>query len=171
MKASKVISLSAVSTALATICLVLGSAIDLFSLSCLFMASLALMLPIAKGYKIGGFLAYIASGILTMVFIGIIPQVLIPYAMFFGLHPLVNHFQKQLKVHVIVATLIKAVWFIGTLYVMYFATKMFIAPHPLIEKYIHYVLIIGGALGFVVYDSLMVRFQKSINAIVYRLKL
>ena len=171
MKLSRVISLSAMSTALAVICLVFGSAVDLFSLSCLFMASLALMLPLAKGYKLGGFLAYIASGVLTLIFVGVIPHVILPYAMFFGLHPLVNQLQKQFKINVVLATVIKAIWFIATLYVMYFATTMFVDVHPLIEKYIHYVLTIGGAMVFVVYDGLMVRFQKSINAIVYRLKL
>jgi hypothetical protein len=171
MKISRVVSLSAMSTALAVICLVFGSAVDLFSLSCLFMASLALMLPLSKGYKLGGFLAYIASGVLTMIFIGVIPQVILPYAMFFGLHPLANYFQKQFKINVVIATVVKGIWFIGTLYVMYFATTMFVGVHPLIEKYIHYVLTIGGAIVFLVYDWLMVRFQKSINAIVYRLKL
>ena len=171
MKISRVVSLSAMSTALAIICLVFGSAVDLFSLSCLFMASLALMLPLAKDYKLGCFLAYIASGILSMIFVGIIPHVIIPYAMFFGLHPLVNHLQKQFKINVVIATIIKGVWFIATLYVMYFATTMFVDVHPLIEKYIHYFLTIGGAMVFVIYDGFMVRFQKSINAIVYRLKL
>ena len=171
MKISRVVSISAMSTALAVICLVFGSAVDLFSLSCLFMSSLALMLPLSKGYKLGGFLAYIASGVLTMIFIGIIPHAILPYAIFFGLHPLVNHFQKQFKINVVIATVVKGAWFIATLYVMYFATTMFVDVHPLIEKYIHYVLTIGGALTFIIYDSLMVRFQKAINAIVYRLKL
>ena len=126
MKLSRVISLSAMSTALAVICLVFGSAVDLFSLSCLFMASLALMLPLAKGYKLGGFLAYIASGVLTLIFVGVIPHVILPYAMFFGLHPLVNQLQKQFKINVVLATVIKTIWFIATLYVMYFATTMFV---------------------------------------------
>ena len=171
MKISRVVSLSAVSSALALICLVFGSYVDLFSLSCLFMASLALMLPLAKGYKMGAFLAYLATGLLTMIFVGIIPHVIIPYVMFFGLHPLVNHLQKQYKINVVLATLVKGVWFIGTLYVMYFATTMFVDVHPIIERYIHYFLTIGGALIFVIYDSLMIRFQKSVNAIVYKLKL
>ena len=86
--------------------------------------STELMLPLAKGYKLGGFLAYIASGVLTLIFVGVIPHVILPYAMFFGLHPLVNQLQKQFKINVVLATVIKAIWFIATLYVIYFATTI-----------------------------------------------
>ena len=54
MKYSKVIALSAVSCALAIILLVTGAYIEVLDLSCLFMASMALMLPLAKGYKLRG---------------------------------------------------------------------------------------------------------------------
>ena len=171
MKYSKVIALSAMSSALAIVLLVLGAYIEVLDLSCLFLASLALMMPLSKGYRLGGFLAYLATAILSLLLTGFRLQVIIPFAMFFGLHPLVNHLQKRYKINVIIATIIKTAWFVGTLYVMYFATKMFTAPNQLIEKYIHYVLIIGGIIVFFVYDWLMVRFQQSMDVIIKRLKL
>lgn len=171
MKYSKAVSLSAMSCALAVIFLLLGAYIEVLDLSCLFMASLALMMPLAKDYKLGDFLAYLASVILSFLLTGMRLQVILPFAVFFGLHPLVNYFQERLKINKILASVIKCAWFIGTLYIMYFATEMFTDTNELIKRYIHYVLIIGGAVAFFVYDYLMMRFQKYVNAIVKRLKL
>ena len=168
---SRVIALSAISAAFALVLLVLGSYIEVLDLSCLFMASLALMLPLAKGYRMGGFLAYLASALLAFILTGMRLQVLIPFAMFFGLHPLANDIQRKYKINVILATAIKAAWFIATLFVMYYFTSMFIVEHEVIKQYINYVLVIGGGLVFIVYDWFMVYFQRAINSIVARLKL
>ena len=171
MKYSRIIAISALSTALALILLVFGSFVEVFDLSCLFMASLALMLPLAKNYKLGGFLSYLATTILGFLLTGFRLQVMIPFAMFFGLHPIVNYFQFRLNFNKYVAVAVKTVWFVLTLYVMYFFTNMFISVHPIVEQFIHYFLTIGGAIFFIVYDYLMVKFQIGINAIVKRLKL
>ncbi len=171
MKNSRVIALSALSCALAIVFLVIGSFIEVLDLSCLFMASLALMMPLAKDYKWGAFMAYLATVVLSFFFTMMRVQVIVPFAMFFGLHPLANYLQNKFKINNILAFVIKTVWFIGTLYVMYFATKIFTAPNALIEKYIHYVLIIGGALFFFIYDKMMEIFQKAVNNLVRRLKL
>ena len=171
MKYSKAVALSSISTAFATLLLVLGSYIEVLDLSCLFLASLALMMPLAKDYKLGAFLSYIATVILTVLLTGLRLQVIIPFAMFFGLHPLANYFQRKLKINKILATAIKCVWFVGTLYVMYFATKIFASPNPLIEQYIHYVLTIGGVVAFIAYDMAMNTFERAIKNIVLKLKL
>ncbi len=171
MKYSRVIAISALSCALALILLVFGSFVEVFDLSCLFMASLALMLPLAKDYKLGGFLCYLATTILGFLLTGFRFQVMIPFAVFFGLHPIANYFQFKLKINRYLGVAVKAVWFVATLYVMYFLTNMFVSVHPIVEKFIHYFLTIGGALFFVVYDYLMVKFQIAINVIVKRLKL
>ncbi|MBR3865040.1 MAG: hypothetical protein IKJ19_08030 [Clostridia bacterium] len=171
MKYSKVIAISALSSALALILLVFGSFIEVFDLSCLFMASLALMLPLAKDYKLGGFLCYLATTILGFLLTGFRLQVMIPFAIFFGLHPLVNYFQFKLKINKFLSLAVKTLWFVGTLYVMYFFTNMFVSVHPIVERFIHYFLTIGGVIFFCVYDYLMVKFQIAMNAIVKRLKL
>ena len=171
MKYSRIIAISALSAALALILLVFGSFVEVFDLSCLFMASLALMIPLAKDYKLGGFLAYLATAILGLLLTGFRLQVMLPFAIFFGLHPIVNYFQFRLKINKYLAIVIKTVWFIVTLFIMYFFTNMFVSVSPLVERYIYYFLIIGGAVFFVIYDYLMVKFQIGINAIVKRLKL
>lgn len=171
MKISKVISLSAVSAAFAVLFLILGTFVEVLDLSCLFMASLALMLPLAKEYRLGGFLAYLAAAILGMILTGFRFQVIAPFAMFFGLHPLVNDLIRKYHINVVIATIVKAVWFVGTLYVMYFLTTMFVGIPDFIENNIHWFLIIGGVITFLIYDFFICHFQKAVNAIVKRLKL
>lgn len=171
MKYSKVIALSAITTAFCTILLVFGAIVEVFDLSCLFMASLVIMIPLTKGYKLGAFLSYLASVLLGFILTGARFQILIPFTMFFGLHPIVNYLQKQFKINKILATALKAVWFVATLFITYYFTKMFIVEHEIIEKYINWVILIGGTIVFLIYDPLMDKFQESLVKIVARLKL
>lgn len=171
MKYSKVIALSAVATAFCAIFLVFGAYVEVFDLSCLFMASLAIMIPLAKGYKLGAFLTYLASVLLGFILTGARFQILIPFAMFFGLHPIANYIQKQYKINTVLAIAIKTVWFVGTLFVTYYFTKMFVVEHEIIEKYINWIIVIGGGLFFLVYDFFMAAFQRSFDKLVDRLKL
>ncbi len=171
MKTSKVVALSAITTAFCILLLTFGAYVEVFDLSCLFMASLALMLPLTKGYKLGGFLSYLASVILGFILTGARFQILIPFTMFFGLHPLANYLQKQYKINAFLATVIKTVWFVATLFITYYFTKMFIVEHETVEKYINWIILIGGSVVFLIYDRLMYAFQRSLEKIISRLKL
>ena len=167
---SRGIALSAVSAAFAVIFLVLGAYIDVLDISCLFMASLALMLPLTKGFYLGAFLAYIASGILGFVLTGTF-RLILPFAAFFGLHPIVNQLQKKFGINRWLALAIKTLWFAGVMALCYFFTSMFVFENEFLKTYGVYIVIIGGALIFPFYDAIMTRFQYSVNAIVAQLKL
>ena len=65
MKPSKIISLSAVTTALAVIFLAVGAYVDVMDLSCLFMSSLMIMLPLSKKSVKSALFSYGATAILT----------------------------------------------------------------------------------------------------------
>lgn len=164
------IALSAITTALSVIFIVIGAFIETFDLSCLFMASVCLMLPLSKNMRLGAFLSYIATAILSFIFSGVRFQILIPYVMFFGLHPIFNEIVVYKKWNKFLAFLIKAVWFIGTLFVTYYFTSMFIFENEIILKYINIVLPIGGLIVFVIYDFVMLRFQVMTRAIIERFK-
>lgn len=170
MKYSKVIALSAVSAAMCLILLVLGAFIDVLDLSCLFLASLVIMIPLSKGYALGAFMAYLASALLGLLLTGKI-QIILPFAMFFGLHPVVNYLQLKHKVNKVLATIVKAAWFIGTLFAAYYLTTLFVVETEWIKQYIVPIIIAGGAVFFVVYDVFMFKFQDAMNGIVKRLKL
>ena len=113
------IALSALACAIATIFLTVGiySAVLLFT-GYLF-ACIALMLPLAKQSYRGYILAYLATCILALIFnvAGFID--LLPFIMFFGLHPLVNELQLKTRINRWVAFGIKAVWFDATLWVIW----------------------------------------------------
>lgn len=170
MKYSKIIALSAISSALCLILLVLGAFVEVFDLSCLFLASIVIMIPLSKGYALGAFLSYMASGLLGLLLTGKF-QIIIPFAMFFGLHPIVNFLQEKYKINKILALVVKAAWFIGTLFVTYYFTTLFVVETEWIKQYIVPIILMGGAAFFVFYDFFMFKFQEGVNNIVKRLKL
>ena len=101
---------------------------------------------------------------------------MIIYALFFGLHPTVNYFFREKKLNVVLATLIKTVWFVGVLILIYnlFTDFLFDASFlqkEWVKKYIYLILTGGGAVGFILYDFLMVRFQRLVDIQVSRMKL
>ena len=110
------IALSAVSCALATVFMSLGINIPVLMLTGYVFASVALMLPLAKDFRPGGFLAYVATSLLCLAFGGIaFFYRLFPFVAFFGLHPLVNSLQRKYNVKKWLVLPLKAVWFDGVL--------------------------------------------------------
>ena len=70
------------------------------------------MIPLSKGFYVGDALAYAGTCILT-VLLGAIGQawLLVPFIMFFGLHPLLNALQLRFNVNRWIACAVKALWF------------------------------------------------------------
>jgi len=171
MKQSKAIVLSAISAAVATLLLLAGAFFEVLDLSCLFLASLALMVPLAKDDRTGSFLAYLASAILGFILTGMRLQIMLPYALFFGLHPIVNDWLGCKKIKTVPAVALKALWFVGAALIVYYFTTFFVVENPTVKKYIVPIIIVGGAIFFVFYDFVMRRMQKSLRIIIERLKL
>jgi hypothetical protein len=163
------IALSALACAAATIMLTVGvySAILLFT-GYLF-AGIALMMPLAKKSYAGFALAYAATCILSLIFNAARFFDLLPFIMFFGLHPLVNELQLKIKINRWLACGIKALWFDGTMYVIWRFVFGMTATIPLIDQYIIPILLIGGTLFFVPYDYLMYQWRGAMNTLVKRI--
>lgn len=174
MNKSKTIALCAVSTAFALVFLTIGAYVPDLDLSCIFMASLCMMLPLTKQSVKGAFLTYLATVLLSFLLTGVRLQVIIPFAMFFGIHPIINDivFTKTKKKYTkILLFFVKALWFIGTLYVTYYFTQMFVGINEKIAKYIEIIIPTVGFLFFIAYDFIMIRFQITANILIQRLKL
>lgn len=174
------ISLSALSCALAVGVLSLGIVAGDYFLGLWYMiAILALMLPLSKQFILGGFLAYAGTCILALV-LGAAAQFwkLVPFIMFFGLHPLANCLQTKYKINFFLALAVKAVWFDCTLicgYFLVFGGAMggsFLpeAFYEMVNKYIYLFIFTLGTLVFVVYDWLIFRCQITVNKLVRRIK-
>ena len=178
MKNAKIIALSAVTTALATVFLVIGNWFPTFSLSGAFMASVVMMMPLAKKTYKGAILSYLATILLTGVFSGFFTRwdALFPFALFSGLHPIVNYFffERSFSNKIaakILFIIVKDIWFVGVLIATHFLFEVYTGEVEFIRKYIVPILLIGGALIFPFYDYIMTRFQQMINVIIIRFKL
>ena len=92
------IALSALACAIATIFLTIGVYSEILLFTGYLLASVALMLPLAKQSIRGYLLAYIATCLLSLLFnIGRFFD-LLPFIAFFGLHPLINELQLKIKI-------------------------------------------------------------------------
>lgn len=163
------VALSALACALATIMLTVGmySAILLFT-GYLF-GCIALMMPLAKKSYTGYALAYIATCLLSLIFNAAGFFDLLPFILFFGLHPLVNELQLKIKINRWLACGIKALWFDGTMYLIWKFVFGMTTTIPIIDQYILPVILIGGTLFFVVYDNMMYKWRYAVNTLVSRI--
>lgn len=173
------IALSALSCAVAVLSLWLGT-LNPYLLSLGYLAGIiALMLPLTKGFFMGDFLAYVGTVILTLL-LGALSQFwkLVPFIMFFGLHPLANSFQVRFNINKWLSYIIKAVWFDCTLLAGYFLVfNGFVGfsylPAQFAEvfnKYIYAFIFTLGTAIFYVYDFLAFRCQIALNALMDRIR-
>lgn len=171
MKNSKTIALAGLTTALSLILLAFGTYIETFDLSCLFLASLIIMLPLAKQNFKTSILCYLAVSLLSLIFTASVGRfsVTILYVSLFGIYPIALYFEKSKNINTILAYAIKGIWFVGVCFLTYYALKFFVAPNAFIEKYIIYFLIFGGLIIFVLFDFMMKRFQKITDIMVKKL--
>lgn len=175
------IALSGISCAVAVLFLSLGIMTGVNSLTAVgyFVAVIALMLPLSKQFFLGAFLAYFGTLILTIA-LGAAVQFwkLVPFAMFFGLHPIANALQIRFKVNKWLALAVKAVWFDCTLIVGYYlvfggllgGSLLPQSVYDVLNKYIFvFIFTLGTAICFV-YDYLAFKCQIAINLLIQRIK-
>lgn len=177
MKNSKLIALSAIATAFSIVFMTLGAIIPALDYSGIFMASLCVMLPLAKKSAKAGFLTYGATLCLACILVGATTarwEIIVVYALFFGLHPTINYIFREKNFNKILALVIKTVWFIGVMLLVYNVFTDFLFDESFLQKewvkkYIYLILVVGGGALFVVYDFLIIRLQRSADVIVARL--
>ena len=173
------IALSGISCAAAVVFLSLGIISIYFVVTGYMLAIFALMVPLSKNFYLGDFLAYIGTCILTVIF-GAVAGFwdLVPFIMFFGLHPLINALQKKFNINKWLAFAIKAVWFDATLIVAYFiifggiigGTFLPDEVYRVINDYIYLFIFTLGTAFFILYDYLIFKCQIAINIIVGKIK-
>jgi hypothetical protein len=171
------ITLSAVSCALAVVFLYVGTFNTYILATSYLLAEIMLMLPLSKQFYAGDALAYLGTCILTII-LGAVGRiwVLVPFIIFFGLHPLANALQLRFNINKWIALVVKAVWFDLTLwaaYVLIYGSSIGNPSSPvydLINNYILLIIFVGGSLIFWLYDYLMFKCQMAVNAIVYRIR-
>ncbi len=171
MKNGKLIALSAVSTALGVVFLIIGAYFQTLDLSCLFMASLTVMLPLSKNSVKGAFLTYGATSILAFIFAVNRFHLSLLYLLFFGLHPIINYFHLKYGKKAWFLYLVKGALFLTACYLMVYAFTMFIVTNEIINQILPVFVFVVGTLFFIAYDLVMIRFQNKSSAIIKRLGL
>ncbi len=163
------IALSGLSCALSTILLIVGVYSEILLFSAYLFGCVALMLPLAKKSYWGYILSYAGTCILTTLFASARFFDFLPFIVFFGLHPLVNELQLKTKINRWVACLVKAVWFDGTMYLIWRFVFSAVTGFTFLDEYILPILLVGGTLFFVLYDYLMYKWRANINVMVARI--
>ena len=89
--------------------------------------------------------------------------------MFFGLHPLINELQLKTKINRWVACFVKALWFDGTMYVIWRFVFAVTTGITFLDQYILPIILIGGTAFFVFYDYAMYKWRAGVNVLVARI--
>ncbi len=166
------IALAAIAAAVAAGFLMLGTVGPFLLAAGYLCAAFAIMIPLSKDFLRSALLCFVAAGLIALP-LGL--WKIVPYAVFFGLHPIVNYLQKKyvnklpLKA---VCEAVKAIWFVFSMWLSYFIlTRMSGMVFPdYIEKYFYIILFVGGTLFFIAYDFMMFQCQKSANLAIRRIR-
>lgn len=165
------IALSAVSAALAAVFMIIGLNVPFTFIVGYVFAGVALMLPLAKNFRAGGFLAYAAASLLCLPLGGIANFYKhFPFIVFFGLYPVATSLQEKWKIGRWVAFPVKAVWFDGMLCATWaLFSEMFALPFDWMRDWIWLILIVGGTAVFFLYEWMMYEAKKLVSLYVSKI--
>ena len=170
MGKSRVIALSGISSALCLVFIVLGSYVPLLGYSCLIFASVALLLPLYKNSLVGGALAYLSSSMLAFLLAGFKLDIVLGFALFFGLYPIVDFLAHKFKLNKWLALVIKIIIFNISFVVLYKFTFLFVIEIEFLQDNF-IILILAFTLLFVLYDFLMKNVRLYFFRVLNRLKI
>lgn len=165
------IALSAIAAAIATLFLSLGVLSPFLLATGYIMGCFAMMLPLSRQFYWGDILAYAAAVILSLLLGGMaFFWRLLPFILFFGLHPLVNSLQVKYGWNRWIAFLCKAIWFDGAAYLVWRFVFEMTTNFAWVDEHILWVIVIGGTLFFYIYDRMIFQCQNSVNILVHKIK-
>ena len=130
MKRSYQVALGGVTCALGVIFMVLSYYFQIGDLPLMALSSLMLLMPLKKGmFKTAG-LCYVAVSLLTFLLTGNFVAI-IPYLVFFGLHPIEIALFDRYRVHRVLQALIKLIHCNAALFVIFTFTTIFVTTRRL----------------------------------------
>jgi hypothetical protein len=162
------VALSALSCALVVIFLTVGSYSEILLFTGYLFASVALMLPLSNGSYKGYVFAYLGGCALGFIFNSARMIDLLPFVVFFGLHPLVNELQLKIKINRWLACAIKALWFDITMYLTWTFVFEMTTSIAWVNEYVFWIILGLGSVFFVFYDYISYQARAVVNTTVYR---
>ena len=163
------IALSAMACAIATLSLTVGVYSEILLFTAYMVGCIALMIPLSKQSYRGYFLAYLATCLLSLLFNAARFYDVLPFIIFFGLHPVVNELQLKIKINRWVACAIKALWFDGAMYIVWRFVFAMTTSFAFVDAYIIPILLLFGSAFFVIYDYVTYRCRGVVNELVHRI--
>ena len=173
------IALAAIACAVAAIALTLGCYVDFLLAAGYLIAVFALMIPLAKGQILGYCLAFAGAVILSFLFTGFVLGIMqiLPFLVFFGLHPLANYLQKKYvgkPLWHVVVFLVKAVWFDLSLWLAWVVLDEFLGLsamtwYDFVAQHFYLILFVGGTAVFALYDYMIFLCQNAADGAVRRI--
>lgn len=160
MKTSRRIALSGIASALSTMFLIVSVYIPLMDMSCMVLASLSLLIPIAKNDYFGASLAYLSASILGLLTTGNVLGIL-PYVIFFGLHPILVSLVIKWHLPVILQLVIKLVFANLAIFLAWRFLGLVLVISEF--EFPYWLIALVGSLGFILYDWLIVRLKMIFN--------
>ncbi len=156
---SKVIALSAISSAIIALLLTLGAYIEFIDLITLVFASILVILPLYYRSYLGSVLCFLSGGLLAFLFSGFnILSIIFPaYFGFMGIYPIVKFRLMQKNFNKIATIVLGALWCLACFYGVYYyyifvANGIFDGLPEILLKYIVYLVGIVGVVFYFVYD-------------------
>lgn len=136
---SRLIALSAISSAMTAIILTLGAYVQLIDVFTIVAASIFVTLPLYYNSFKASLLTYLAGGVIAFMISGFnyLSIVFPSYFLFFGVSPIVQHaFMQKGKTAKILGTILSMVWFIAIAFGLYFFYTGLIGPLSDFPKWI-----------------------------------
>ena len=173
------LALSGISCAVAVLFLSLGILSGWLLATGYFIGVLAVMLPLSRDFYKGAFLSYAGACVLTII-MGAAAKFwdLVPFIMFFGLHPIISALIKKIKNGFWFFLPVKALWFDAMLIVGYYLVFGGVMGGTLFPEHVYEVInnyffllvfTVGTVVG-ILYDFLVSRCQLAVNFTVARIR-
>ena len=164
------IVLSALAAALATIFLSVGALSSVMLFTGYLLASLCLCLPLCRQGYAGYLFAYVTCCLLTMLFCGFAFFFrLLPFMLFFGLHPLFNEIQLTKKWTKYICVFVKAVWFDGALILTWWLLFNRTLGVAFIDAYFIPLAFVVGTVLFFLYDWMHFECRKQMEKVLLKI--
>ena len=156
MRNSYKVALAGITAALSMVFITVAYFASFMSLPFLALASMCLLIPLSKKLYVYAGLCGISVALLSLLYPASIFTILIPYAIFFSIHPILTVILSNVKLNKIIASVIKQVFFNAALVSIYFIVKGIVVFPEFVEKNLIWVVIIAN-LFFYFYDDLFLR--------------
>ena len=165
---SRIISLTAIASALVALCLTIGVYFEVADFTGLIIASAFVILPLYFKSIKACFLCYFVGGVIALILSGfnVIYSVVFPaYFLFFGIYPIIKNILYDKKFNKIITFSLGFIWGVATIYGMFYYYSVVMGmdfntfpswvPSFISDNFIYFIGLLG-AFYFIIYDRFVI---------------